>query len=738
MSTETNSEETRSNATVKAPPPSIDVWISAMVRVAETFGKPSDPLYLRQQMRWFENQSLGRQLDRLSGLIGLQVGMVSWTKVRWRPEVLPAIIQLEQGGIAVIERLHDDGQADYWLTDGGDLLRSTELSTLLQQGSGPVFLVGVAARGRDQRIDEFVQPYKKHWFWDNFRGQGRKIAEISLASIIGNVLALAGILFSMQIYDRVIPAQSLPTLWVLFFGVVLAAGVEYIIRLMRTLVSDLMGKRIDLKVSSLFFVRAMNIKNDDRPKSTGSFISQLREIDQVRELLTSTTVSAAADMPFVLLFLGIMFFIGGPLGIIPLLAIPLIVIPGILIQWPMAKLAKEGMREGALRNAVLVETIEGIEDIKALQAEAYFQRQWEQTHEVSASVGMKLRLWGARLTGWASTVQQLTYAGMLVAGVYLVLSGDITTGTLVASSMLSSRTIAPLMQLTMVFSRWQHAKSAMKGLDDLLKKPIDRPEDAELSHCPTLSGHYQLRNLQYTYDKENSPNVLGIGQLEIKPGERVAILGKVGAGKSTLLKLLSGQAEASQGKVIIDGVDMKRIEPADVRRQLGYLSQDSRLFFGTLRQNLMLGYPHATDQEMLQALRISGALSMVQADASSLDKIINEGGRGLSGGQRQMVLLSRMILRDPQVVLLDEPTASMDEQLEEYVIRQMHTWLTGRTLVVVTHRPALLKLVDRIVVMDNGRVIADGPRDQILGNAVANTATTPAVAAASGNQQGAA
>src|SRR5476649_486305 len=714
-----NTETTTSTPT----PQSIEVWISALVRVAEIFGKPADPQYLRQQMRWFEHQPLGRQLDRLSGLMGLQVGMVGWTKVRWRAEVLPAIIQLEQGGIAVIERLHDDGLADYWLNDGGDLLRSAELVTLLEQSSGPVFLVGVAARGRDQRIDEFVQPYKKHWFWDNFRGAGRKIAEISLASIVGNVLALAGILFSMQIYDRVIPAQSLPTLWVLFFGVVLAAALEYVIRLMRTLVSDLMGKRIDLKVSSLFFVRAMNIKNDDRPKSTGSFISQLREIDQVRELLTSTTVSAAADMPFVLLFLAIMFFIGGPLVIIPL-----IVIPGIMIQWPMAKLAKEGMREGALRNAVLVETIEGIEDIKALQAEAYFQRQWEQTHEVSASVGMKQRLWGARLTGWASTVQQLTYASMLVFGVYLVLAGDITTGTLVASSMLSSRTIAPLMQLTMVFSRWQHAKSAMRGLDDLLKKPIDRPEDAELSHCPTLSGHYQLRNVQYTYDKEQSPNVLGINQLEIKPGERVAILGKVGAGKSTLLKLLSGQADASQGKILIDGVDMKRIEPADVRRQLGYLSQDSRLFFGTLRQNLMLGYPHATDQEMLQALRISGALSMVQADASSLDKVINEGGRGLSGGQRQMVMLSRLILRNPQVVLLDEPTASMDEALEEYVIRQLHTWLTGRTLVVVTHRPALLKLVDRIVVMDNGRVVADGPRDQILASAVSNT-PPPAVAA---------
>ncbi|KAB8311064.1 type I secretion system permease/ATPase [Rouxiella chamberiensis] len=721
-----------------ATPLSIDVWISAMGRVAETFGKPADPLFLRQQMRWFEHQPLRRQLDRLSGLMGLQIGMVSWNQVRWRQEVLPAVITLEQGGIAVLEQLHDDGNVDYWLSDGGDLLRSAELVTLLEQSTGPVFLVGVAPRGRDQRIDQFVQPHKKHWFWENFRGSGRKIAEISLASVLGNVLALAGILFSMQVYDRVIPAQSFPTLWVLFFGVVLAAGMEYIIRLMRTLVSDLMGKKIDLKVSSLFFVRAMSIKNDDRPKSTGSFISQLREIDQVRELLTSTTVSAAADMPFVLLFLGIMFFIGGPLVIIPLLAIPLIVIPGILIQWPMAKLAKEGMRESALRNAVLVETIEGIEDIKALQAEAYFQRQWEQTHEVSAAVGMKQRLWGARLTGWASTVQQLTYGGMLVFGVYLVLSGDITTGTLVASSMLSSRTIAPLMQLTMVFSRWQHAKSAMRGLDELLKKPVDRPADAELSHCPTLSGHFNVRNLQYTYDKENSPNVLGIGQLEIKPGERVAILGKVGAGKSTLLKLLSGQASPSQGKILIDGVDMTKVEPADIRRQIGYLSQDSRLFFGTLRQNLMLGYPHATDQEMLQALRISGALSMVQADASSLDKIINEGGRGLSGGQRQMVMLSRMILRNPQVVLLDEPTASMDEQLEDYVIRQLHAWLVGRTLIVVTHRPALLKLVDRIVVMDNGRVVADGPRDQILATAATNTPAPAAAAVVAETKQGAA
>lgn len=695
-------------------PASLEAWIAAMARAANGYGLAVDIKSVRQQMRWYEQLPAPRRLERLGHLMGLSVSLQPREKVRWRNEILPALIEIDDGGLMVIESIDSEGKALYWLNDSGDVQREAELVELLLKGQGSIVLLGAAERGQDARIDDFVQPYRKHWFWQHFRGAKRQIGEISLASIISNVLALAGILFSMQVYDRVIPAQSYSTLWVLFFGVLIAAALEYAIRLSRTVISDLMGKKIDLKISGMLFARALAIKNEARPKSTGSFISQLREIDQVRELLTSTTVGAAADMPFVLLFLAIMALVGGPLVFIPMLAIPLIVIPGILLQWPMARLAKEGMRESALRNAVLVESIEGVEDIKALQAEPYFQRQWEQTHAVSANIGMQQRLWGARLSGWASTVQQLTYAGMLVFGSYLVLAGDITTGTMVACSLLSSRTIAPLMQLTMVFSRWQHAKTAMTGLDDLLKKPLDKPEEGKMAHCPVLSGHFQLRNLQYSYDVEKGDNSITVNNLEIKPGERVAILGKVGAGKSTLLKLLSGQASATRGKVIIDGVDISHIDPSDVRRQLGFLSQESRLFFGSLRQNLMLGHPHATESEMLQALRISGALSLVQQDAASLDRIIHEGGRGLSGGQRQMVLLSRMILRNPQIVLLDEPTASMDEQLEEYVIRQMHGWLSGRTLVLVTHRPALLKLVDRIVVLDNGRVVADGPRDQIL------------------------
>ncbi|MFR0653094.1 type I secretion system permease/ATPase [Pantoea sp. SIMBA_079] len=696
---------------MRSPSHTRDEAIAALDRAAAVLGIATDRR--RLQLQWLAAASPQAQLTDLAQRMGLVLQFVSARKLRWRQAVMPLLLRLNDGTLALAESADEEGRVQYWLSAGGDGVRSAPLSDLLAQAQPEVGVITLAARARDVRMDTFVRPWQPHWFWQHFRPMKRRLAEISLASLVSNLLALAGILFSMQVYDRVIPARSQPTLWVLFSGVLLAALMEYLIRLARTRVADGMGKRIDLALSAQLFARALRIRNEARPRSTGAFIAQLREVEQVRELLTSTTVSAAADIPFVVLFLFILSAIGGWLVLVPLLAIPLIVIPGLLVQIPMARLAKQGQRESALRQALLVETLEGVEDIKALQAEAWFQRQWEQTHEVSATLASQQRLWGARLTGWAGSVQQLTYAGMLVAGVYLILNNQITTGTLVASSLLSARTLAPLMQLTLVFSRWQHARSAMTGLNELLKKPVDQPQNGMPAYAPVLSGHYQLQQVRYHYD-ENSLRTIAIDSLTIRPGERIAILGGVGAGKSTLLKILAGQAMPVSGRIMIDGVSMQQLDPADLRRQLGWLSQEARLFFGTLRQNLLLGNPHATEQEMLQALRISGALSLLQQDAAALDRLIHEGGRGLSGGQRQMILLSRMLLRQPQIVLLDEPTAALDEPLEAQVIRQLAQWLPGRTLVLVTHRPALLGLVDRIIVMKNGEIVADGPRDAIL------------------------
>lgn len=695
---------------------SIDLkqWIAAWVRVCASYGHPADTQYLTHQMTWHETDTLEQKLLRLSSLVNLQAKIKDLKKAHLTPQMVPFIVTLNDGHIAVVESINNDGGLTFWQTDSSDLLHELSADDFWSHASGTVVLLSPALRGRDSRVDEFVKPYEKHWLVQAFRGTRHKIIEVSLASLVSNVLALAGILFSMQVYDRVIPSESYNTLWVLFLGVLIAAFFEFLIRMARTRASDLMGRNADLKISSYLFARAMAIRNESRPKSTGSFISQIREVDHVREMITSSTVGAAADMPFVLIFLVLMAMIGGPLVWIPLLAIPLVIIPGLLLQWPLARLSREGMRESALKSAVLVETIEGVEDIKALQAEPYFQRVWEQNHEISADIGIKQRFWGGMLSGWGGLVQQLSYSAMLVMGVYFVLKGEMTTGTLVACSLLSSRTLAPLMQLTMVFSRWQHAKVAMNGLDELLRKPVDLPPEESRAHCPNLLGDYQLQHVQYAYDYGQTKSILSIDVLRIAKGERVAILGRVGAGKSTLLKLLAGQGMPTQGKVTLDGVDLSLIDPMDVRAQVGYLAQDSRLFFGSLRQNLLMGHPHATEQEMLEALSVSGALNMLQQDASILDQVIHEGGRGLSGGQKQMILLSRLLLRNPKIVLLDEPTSNMDEGLEQQVLKRLDAWVASRTLVVVTHRPAILKIVNRLVIVEGGRIIDDGPRDKVL------------------------
>jgi ATP-binding cassette subfamily C protein LapB len=700
----------------------IKKWIASIVRVSASYGHHLDGQYLTQQMTWLDGATLEQKLLRLSSMMNLQIKIKRQHEVKLTSHAVPFLVVRADDQIAVVESINDDGGLSFWLADDTDLVHELPHDEFWSFSTGIIVLLSPALRGRDSRVDEFVKPYEKHWLIQGFQGMRHKIAEISIASILSNVLALAGILFSMQVYDRVIPAESYNTLWVLFFGVLIAALFEFLVRMARTRASDLMGKHVDLKISSFLFARAMAIRNEARPKSTGSFISQIREVDQVREMITSSTVGALADMPFVLIFMVLMAMIGGPLVWIPLVAIPLVVIPGLFIQWPLSKLSREGMRESALRSAVLVETIEGIEDIKALQAEPYFQRVWEQNHEVSAAIGIKQRMWGAMLSGWGGLIQQLSYSAMLVMGVYFVLNGDMTTGTLVACSLLSSRTIAPLMQLTMVFSRWQHAKVAMKGLDELLKKPVDMPSEDARAHCPHLLGNYKLQKVQYAYDYEQTKNVLAIDDLKIAQGERVAILGRVGAGKSTLLKLLAGQGQATQGKVLLDGVDINLIDPADVRSQVGYLSQDSRLFFGSLRQNLIIGHPHSTEQELLDALTVSGAINMLKHDASVLDQIVHEGGKGLSGGQKQMILLSRMLLRNPKIVLMDEPTSFMDEGLELQVLQNINGWIAGRTLVVVTHRPAILKIVERIIIVEEGRVIDDGPRDKILKKYTAGSA----------------
>ena len=688
-------------------------WLQAIITVAQHYRIQPSEEQIRLQLEWNKYQTVDDLFTIITRQIGLNVRKADFSADVLNPWRLPVVVEFNNGQVAVIEKVDNQGNASLQLSGDQGLSQTFSLSEL-QANAKQVFIFRPETSVPDARVDEYIKPYEKSWFWDIVLKDWKRYTDIMVASMIANILALATIIFSMQVYDRVVPSQSVPTLWVLAGGVLIAAIFEFALRIARIYLSDIIGKRADLKISDRVFGHALRIRNKDRSKSTGSFISQIRELEGVRELVTSTTISAVADLPFFFLFLVIFWIIGGNIFWVMLLVVPLMIIPGFLAQKKLAQLAKEGMRESSIRNAILVEAVQGIEDIKLLRAEARFQNQWNHMNEVSADISMRQRKITGWLNAWTQKIQGLTYAIVVLVGCFAVMKGDMTTGALVACSILSSRMLAPISQITGVLGRWQQAKVAKEGLDELMKKPVDYPDRAQLIHRKAIVGDYDFKGVVFKYGDEDPRPSLVIPQLKIKPGEKVAILGRNGAGKSTLLQLLSGMQMPVQGKISLDGIDLTLLDPDDVRRDMSLLNQNAHLFFGTIRENLTLGAPLATDAEIVHALKITNALEIVEQKKEGLDHLVLEGGVGFSGGQRQALLLTRLLLRNPNIVLLDEPTASIDDVSEKMLIQHLKAWLGHRTLVVATHRPAVLQLVDRIIVIHDGKIVKDGPRDAIL------------------------
>ena len=688
-------------------------WLQAIITVAQHYRMQPAEEQIRLQLDWNKYTNIDDMLSIITRQVGLNVRKADFSTDVLNPWRLPVVVEFNNGQVAVIEKVDNEGNASLQLSGDQGLSQTFNLHEL-QANASRVYIFRPETSIPDARVDEYIKPYEKSWFWDIVLKDWKRYTDIMVASMIANILALATIIFSMQVYDRVVPSQSIPTLWVLAGGVLIAAVFEFVLRIARVYLSDIIGKRADLKISDRVFGHALRIRNKDRARSTGSFISQIRELEGVRELVTSTTISAIADLPFFFLFLAIFWIIGGNIFWVMLLVVPLMIIPGFLVQKRLAQLATEGMRESAIRNAILVEAVQGIEDIKLLRAEARFQNQWNHMNEVSADVSMRQRKIVGWLNAWTQKIQGLTYAIVVLVGCFAVMKGDMTTGALVACSILSSRMLAPISQVTGVLGRWQQAKVAKNGLDELMQKPVDRPDRAQLIQRKVLSGDYDFKGVVFKYTEDDPRPTLVIPQLKIHAGEKVAILGRNGAGKSSLLQLLSGMQLPVQGKISLDGVDQSLLDPDDIRRDMALLNQNAHLFFGTIRENLTLGAPLASNDEIIRALQITNALEIVEQKKEGLDHLILEGGVGFSGGQKQALLLTRLLLRNPNIVLLDEPTASIDDVSEKVLIQHLKEWLGHRTLVVATHRPAVLQLVDRIIVVHEGKIIKDGPRDAIL------------------------
>jgi len=527
------------------------------------------------------------------------------------------------------------------------------------------------------------------------------------------VMVLAGTFFTMNVYDRVVPTQAYPTLWSLAIGTGLAMLFEFATRQMRSHLVDVAGKKIDLVLGALLFRQALAIRLEARPASSGSFANRLREFESLREFTTSATVSALTDLPFALLFLAVIFSIGGKLAWVPGLAVPVVVLVGLLIQWPLSRYMRDNLREASLKHGLLIESLEGIETLKAVNGQAKMQKSWEDYSAVAATSSMKSRMLSSLAISFVGFIQQIETVILVVWGVYLIHEGAMSQGALIGVVMLARQVVSPLGQVVGLAVRFQQAKASLESLTKLMEQPTDHDLAQKYLHRPRFDGSLRTEGLQFTYPQQKLPALEGLN-LSIKAGERVAILGRIGSGKSTLLRLLSSLYLPTNGSVYADGIDLRQIDPADVHHNVGLVTQDCRLFYGTLRDNLKIAAPHASTERILSVCRTTGLDAVVARHPQGLDMMLGEGGAGLSGGQRQLVALARCLLANPPVLLMDEPTSAMDAQTESAFVAQLKQSLGSRTLVIATHRLSLLELVDRVIVLEQGKVMADGPKKQLL------------------------
>lgn len=691
----------------------LEKWQQAIIQIAHHYRLNVSVENVHLVSTWRGVQDDDEMVKMMAKQAGMAVKISTVGTVRLSTWQLPVLLELDDGELAVVKNIakNDEVMVSYVADDG---LVSVLPQAEFNERGRRIIIFRPLENAPDPRIDDYIRPVERHWIWRILFRDLRPYYYVMLGSLVVNLLGLTGIIYSMQTYDRIIPAQSYPTMWVIFSGVVIAFVFDYLLRLLRYGVVDVLGKRADLRISDRVFGHSLRIRHADRPRSTGTFISQIRELEQVREMVTSSTVVAIADLPFFFLFLFIIYMIGGIVFLVPLAGLVLMLLPGLLNQKKLAGLARTAMREANLRSAMLVESIQGLDDIKALQAEHQFQQQWLHYTHTTAASNLQLKHLTHKLTTWSYTVQNSVFVCVILVGTPLAIEGSLSTGALVASSILSSRMMAPISQIASLLTRWQQTKVAIKGLDSIMALPTDHPEHSKKVHKPHLRGDFEFKNCTFKHHRADARPSLSVAGLRIKPGEKVVILGRNGSGKSTLLSALAGMMSTDDGTLTLDQISMAHLDPADIRRDVGYLSQTSRLFHGTIRDNLTLGAPLASDEDILAAFQKTGAENFINRLPLGLDYVIQEGGIGLSGGQLQSLMLSRLLLRDPSIVLLDEPTASLDEVTEQQFVTSMQAWCQGKTMVIATHRERVLALADRVLVLSHGRIVVDKPREEAL------------------------
>jgi ATP-binding cassette subfamily C protein LapB len=650
--------------------------------------------------------------ERAAARAGMATKLQRMVLPRIDPALLPAVLVLRDNGACVLLGREPDGSARVLLPESGQGEVTLSPEELEARYTG--VLLSVRPRLRfDARTPDVRQRRGQHWFWSAIFSQRFVYRDVLLAALLVNLFAIALPMFTMNVYDRVVPNQAFETLWALAIGVALVMCADLFLRSLRSRFVDEASARIDVQLSSTLMERVLGMQLANRPASVGSFASNLRGFEQVRDFIASSTVTALIDLPFALLFIGVISWISPWLAIPAVVVFAVVLLLGYVLQHRLHELSESTYKAAALRNATLVESLTGIETIKTQGAEGTIQARWERTNRYLAKINVRMRALSSKAMLSTAWLTQGVSVSVVVIGVYLIAERQLTMGGLIAASMLASRALAPAGQIVGLLMQYQGARTALESLNDIMAKPVERPGDRSFVHRPQLGGEIEFRNVHFAYPGRDDSALAGVS-FHIAPGERVALIGRVGSGKSTIQKLILGLYEPGEGAVLLDGIDARQLDPADIRRNLGYVSQDVTLFYGTLRENLVFGLPHADDSSVLAAAEVAGLADFVSRHPRGFDLPVGERGESLSGGQRQGVGIARAVLHNAPILLLDEPTSAMDFSTEAQITQRLTAFAQGKTLVLVTHRTSLLALVSRVIVIDGGRVVADGPRDRIM------------------------
>jgi ATP-binding cassette subfamily C protein LapB len=655
---------------------------------------------------------------------GFNAGLIQRPVAGIHALLLPVVLLLRNGDACIVVGRQPGGRGQpdrYSVVMPGPVhhaCEATEADLTAEYSGVAIAATPLVDEHPGARHDASLRDPGTHWLWGTLRRFIPYYRSAMLAAFLSNVFMLVSGLVMSVVFDKVIPHQAFVTLWALAVGAGIALAFDLCARQLRSYLIDLAGRKTDLIIGSKLFRQTLGVRMEYRPASAGSYAHQLAQVEVVRDFFASATLSALSDLPFVLLFVVMIFAVGGPLGWVMVLAIPLILGLSWVIQAALRRSMMASMRHQADLQGVLVEAVEGLEDVKASGAQGHFVRRYEAATVAAAEAAMRARSVSAFTNNLTAVAQQLITLVMLVWGVYLIRDNVLTGGALIACVMFAGRAVAPLSSLVGLATRYQGARAAMLMLDHLMQQPTEREPGRQYVQHPHTSGRIALREVSFAYPEttvgDPPPTVLHEVSLRFEAGERVAILGRIGSGKSTVLRLLAGLYQPRDGMVEVDGIDLRQIDPADFRATVGFVSQEPRLFTGTLRDNVVMGRPGLEAGPLVQVARLTGLDRVVANHPKGWDLSVGEMGAMLSGGQRQLVALARCLITRPRILLMDEPTSSMDAQSELLFLRQLKEAIGSCTLVVVTHRPAVLDLVQRIVVVDGGRIVLDGPKPQVL------------------------